>query len=501
MSLMTQTRRRRAARVLAAAAVLAALPAASAHASTNQRSIIQDDRHLLLMGSAVQAQYLNDAQALGADIVRANVAWAKFAPKPRSKKRPKHFNGANPKAYGKRLAILDSLVSAAQARGLQVLLTPTGPGPKWASRCAHKTSTCKPSSTEFGRFVRALGKRYRSVKLWSIWNEPNLKAWLSPQYTARGSHPVLESAVLYRSLARSAIAALRATGHKRHTILLGETAPVGLDPAVCNLRPSRSRPGCIKSRPSSRPEDFLRALFCLKSNGHSLTGSARRDEHCTGHYSKFRVSGFAHHPYTSGAAQPPLSRPSAHNITIAVTSRLTRLLDQAGRRGRIPSKLPIYFTENGWQTNPPDRTFGVSFAQQAAYMNQSDWISYRNRRVRSVSQYEIVDDPLNAAFQTGVRLADGAPKPSYDAYRLPIWVSGKGSKAKVYGQVRPAADSTPQTVEIQHAAGAGSAFQTVQTVTVSSKKGQFTQLVPNQGGLWRLRWNGIVSREAEVAPR
>jgi hypothetical protein len=26
-------------------------------------------------------------------------------------------------------------------------------------------------------------------------------------------------------------------------------------------------------------------------------------------------------------------------------------------------------------------------------------------------------------------------------------------------------------------------------------------LVPNQGGLWRLRWNGIVSREAEVAPR
>jgi hypothetical protein len=501
MSLMSETRRRRAARVLAAAAVLAALPAASAHASTSQRSIIQDDRRLLLLGAFTQAQTLDDARALGADVVRANVTWANFAPKPHSKKRPKHFNGSNPKAYGKRLQILDSLVSGAKARGLQVQLTPTGPAPKWASRCAHKSSTCKPSATEFGRFVRALGKRYRSVKLWSIWNEPNLKAWLSPQYSARGTHPVLESAVLYRSLARAAIRGLRATGHKKHTILLGETAPVGLDPAVCNLRPVHSRPGCIKSRPSSRPEDFLRALFCIKGNGRSLTGSARREEHCTGHYSKFRVSGFAHHPYTSGAEQPPLARPSAHNITIAVTSRLTRLLDQAARRGRIPKKLPVYFTENGWQTNPPDTQFGVSFAQQATYMNQSDWISYRNPRVKSVSQYEIVDDAVTAAFQTGVRLADGTPKPSYDAYRLPIWVSGRGSTATLYGQVRPAADSTPQSVEIQHAAGAGSAFQTVQTLTVSSKKGQFTQPVPNQGGLWRLRWNGIVSREAEVAPR
>jgi hypothetical protein len=495
MSLMTETRRRRAARVIAAAAVLAALPAASAHASTNQRSIIQDDRRLLLLGAFTQAQTLDDARGLGADIVRANVTWANFAPKAHSKKRPKHFNGSNPKAYGKRFQILDSLVAGAQARGLQVQLTPTGPAPKWASRCSHKSSTCKPSSTEFGRFVRALGKRYRSVKLWSIWNEPNLKAWLSPQYTRRGA---LESAVLYRSLARSAIAGLRATGHKKSTILLGETAPVGLDPSVCNLRPARSRPGCLASRPSSRPEDFLRALFCIKSNGHSLRSSA---EHCTGRYSKLRVSGFAHHPYTNGAEQPPLARPSAHNITIAVTSRLTRLLDQAGRAGRIPKKLPVYFTENGWQTNPPDTQFGVTFAQQATYMNQSDWIAFRNPRVKSVSQYEIVDDALTAAFQTGVRLADGTPKPSYDAYRLPIWVSGRGSTATLYGQVRPAADATPETVEIQHAAGAGAAFQTVQTVTVSSKKGQFTEPVPNQGGLWRLRWNGIVSREAEVAPR
>ena len=95
---MTQTRRRRAARVFAAAAVFAALPAASAHASANQRSIIQDEKQMLGLGPAVQARALDDATTLGADIIRVNVTWRDYAPKPRSKKRPKHFNGSRPGA-------------------------------------------------------------------------------------------------------------------------------------------------------------------------------------------------------------------------------------------------------------------------------------------------------------------------------------------------------------------------------------------------------------------
>jgi hypothetical protein len=500
MSLMTETRRRRAARVLAAAAALAALHAASAQASTNQRSIIQDDRRLLGSGPAVQAQTLDDAARLGADIVRADVVWRSYAPKPRTKKRPKHFNGANPKAYGKRFAILDSLVAGAKARKLKVLLTPTGPVPKWASRCKHKTSTCKPSPKEFGRFVRALGKRYRGVGLWSIWNEPNLKSWLSPQYVPKGTRPVLQSAALYRSLARSAIAGLRATGHRKSTILLGETSPSGNDPTLCKSGSKRARKRCVNRILRSRPEDFIRSLFCLKGNGHRLSGTARRDQRCSGRYSRLRVTGYAQHSYSSSSNFPPLARPNAHDITIGVMSRLTRALDQAGRAGRIPHKLPVYLTEGGYQTNPPDR-FGVTLSQQAAYIDQADWIAYRNSRIKTVAQYQIVDDPSLAAFQSGLRFINGSAKPSYDAYRLPIWVSGRGSKVKLYGQVRPAADKSSQSVQIQHAAGAGSAFQTVQTVTVHSRKGQFTKTVPNQGGLWRLRWNGIVSREAEVAPR
>ena len=42
---------------------------------------------------------------------------------------------------------------------------------------------------------------------------------------------------------------------------------------------------------------------------------------------------------------------------------------------------------------------------------------------------------------------------------------------------------------------------TVQTVPVTSVNGTFTAVVPRAGTVWRLRWNGITSRQAEVAAK
>ena len=38
-------------------------------------------------------------------------------------------------------------------------------------------------------------------------------------------------------------------------------------------------------------------------------------------------------------------------------------------------------------------------------MNQSDWVAFRDPRIRSVAQYKLVDDPDLAGFQTGLRFA------------------------------------------------------------------------------------------------
>ena len=115
--------------------------------------------------------------------------------------------------------------------------------------------------------------------------------------------------------------------------------------------------------------------------------------------------------------------------------------------------------------------------------------------MHTVAQYKIVDDRnIGAGFQMGLRLLTGAAKPAYQAYKLPIWVSGKGADVTVYGQVRPADNGTAQTVDIQVASGAGAAFKTVQSVPVTSANGIFTAKVPNSGAVWRLAWNGITSR-------
>src|SRR3954464_15083102 len=155
MSLMTETSRRRARRVLAAAAICAAaLPAAPALAAPDQQSLIADETLTLDSRPVRQAQALDEAKALGADVIRANVIWSRFAPSPTSKKKPKGFDGKNPSAYPAGVfGMLDSFVSGAQARGMEVLLTATGPIPAWASKCKGSVATrrtCKPDAKLFG---------------------------------------------------------------------------------------------------------------------------------------------------------------------------------------------------------------------------------------------------------------------------------------------------------------------------------------------------------------
>src|SRR3954451_6057171 len=158
-------------------ALAALLLAAPAHASTNQESIFQDDATLLGDDASKRDQTLDEMQALGVDTVRALALWNRVAPDATSADKPAGFDASNPGAYpAGNWARLDGLVQGAQARGMQVLLTPTGPGPGWASDCRGSYEArriCKPKPGEFGAFVTALGRRYPTVRRWSIWNEPN----------------------------------------------------------------------------------------------------------------------------------------------------------------------------------------------------------------------------------------------------------------------------------------------------------------------------------------
>ena len=481
-------------RALLAGAVLAALavPAAPAAAADGQRSVIQDDPLLLHQGADVRNRTLDDIKALGADTIRLMVLWRSVAPRPGSKRRPR-FDATDPGAYKPGAwDPYDDVMRGAAARGLEILLTPSSPVPVWASRCRGRKKddrrACKPDSKQFGKFVQALGRRYDGtyadenqgggvlprVSRWSIWNEPNIAGWLNPQYKRVRGVTIAYAAYLYRALALRGIAALARTGHGAAEVLLGETAPIGRET------------GPLSTRPVS-PKIFLRELFCLDAAGRKLRGKAASVRGCRGRL-RFAVGGFAHHPYTRGGSQPPTTRGGPNEITMASLSRLTQALDRAARAGRLPRGLPVWLTEFGFQTDPPDRLFGVTEEQQARFINQSDYMAWRNRRVVSVAQYKVLDEPRVANFQTGLRFIDGRAKDAYQAYKLPLWVVRRGDELVVYGQVRPAPAGAREEVLLQNGSDGGGPFSTVVRVAVESERGHFTAVIPARPGTWRLRW-------------
>jgi hypothetical protein len=471
---------------LLTSALAALLVTAPANASRAQRSIFEDDQTLVLSSSSMRERTLDDLGTLGVDTVHSVVFWNKVSPSPLSTHRPSGFDGSNPAAYPASLwDRYDALVRGAQARGMDVLLSPSSPMPAWASTCHASLKVrkvCRPNPTQFKRFVQALGTRYSGtykdenqgggvlprVARWSVWNEPNQGGWLQPQKTKRGA----VAPMLYRQLVRAAILGLRASGHGSDQILFGETAPIGRSSGPASSRPTP-------------PGTFLRDVLCINSRGRALRS---RSLDCGGGFARLPVTGVAHHPYTRGGSQPPTARGSSTEITISSISRLKTILRQAGAKRRIPRNLPIDYTEFGFQTNPPDGLFGVSLAKQAAWINESDFIAWHDPRVRAVAQYEMRDEASLAAFQTGLRFNDGRAKPSWAAYRLPLWVATRGSRLLVWGQLRAAADGAVEQVDIQNRPRAGGAFTSVRTLRVTSRKGFLNVKLPKRAGVWRVSW-------------
>ena len=99
------------------------------------------------------------------------------------------------------------------------------------------------------------------------------------------------------------------------------------------------------------------------------------------------------------------------------------MLDKLSAAHRLAgSRLPLWITEFGFQSNPPD-TFATPIKRIPGFMGQSEWIAYRNGRVASFSQYPLVDDKSLAGFQSGLRFHNGKIKSGvYQAFQMPFFV-------------------------------------------------------------------------------
>jgi hypothetical protein len=378
---------------------------------------------------------------------------------------------------------------------MSVLMSPAGPVPNWASRCGRNVNlACRPDPAMYGEFVRALATRYSGsyvdedqdqtalprVGRWSVWNEPNLGAWLYPQTKPLGrGKRVPVGAAYYRRLVYAARSALNVTGHGGDQILVGETAPIG---------------GGATRTP---PADFLRQLFCMDDRGKRLRGRVEKQQGCR-NAPRIAASGISHHPYARGAGVPTGRRQRKGSITIGTLDRFVPIL-RAARHSRVaPRKLPVYITEFGVTTRPPDAKFGVPLNRQAQYLNLVDFLAFQRPWIKSVSQFQLFDDTGLAergTFQTGLVFRTGVFKPSFQAYRMPIFVIRRGNRVTVFAQVRPIRlGTTPPTVAIQNRPR-GKGWHTVATRKTNSR-GYLLVKLKRRGGSWRIRWvepNGTIS--------
>jgi hypothetical protein len=475
-----------------------------------------DDELQSIFGASTQllvapAATLDTLRSLGVERVRVDIRWSQLAPAPTSPHAPL-FNAADPTAYPSAgWAPYDAAFQAAAAHGIGIDATIGGTAPLWAEgsgdplQKGEPLGIWKPRPALFEQFVKAVGTRYDGrytppgathplprISFWSFWNEPNYGQDLAPQAS---HHSTVElSPSLYRGLLDAGYAALQATGHARDTILFGETAPRGQ--TVGNV------PGNFGLM---KPLRFLRALYCVDASYRRLSGIAASERGCPAtpaaaerfvgeNPALFGASGLAAHLYPQGAQPPNLRLPDEpDDADFASLPELDTTLDRSSAAWGKARRLPIYSTEFGYHTDPPE-AYQPSPALAAAYMNEAEYLSWRNPRIRSYDQYLLADPSGASLFATGLEFADGRPKATFAAFRMPLYLPRTSETSpgslEVWGCVRPAHTAPgPQRVAIQFAPR-GRPFRTLKMIRLPDPAGYFdTTASFRRTGTVRLAWS------------
>ncbi len=276
-----------------------------------------DDRESRIQLSAQQ----------GATIMRLLVQWNVVAAR-----RP--TNASDPFDPEYNLSDVDEAVQTAQKNDEEVMLTISGT-PSWANG-GKKPNVMPKRLSDFTTFAKAIAARYSGrfegypyVRFWSIWNEPNLNLFLTPQFNTAGKSVAPAN---YAKLYAAAYAGIRA-GNPLAKIAIGETSPRGHD-----------HPGGPVI--SHSPGKF--AELVAKANP------------------RLKFDAWAHHPYPSNPNSKPTQLVKWPNVSLKSLPRFEQSLNTWFHR----RSTPIWITEYAHQTRPPE-ALGVPWTTQSKYISQA----------------------------------------------------------------------------------------------------------------------------------
>ena len=377
------------------ACVLVGAIAPSANASSGVRFGIQDDAWLV-HGSGTLDDRLDRLDRLGVDLVRFNLHWDRIEPI------RGEFDWEDS----------DLVLEGLRAHGIAAVVGLVG-SPRWAN--GGRSPNFAPGATSFAGFARAAATRYRWVREWLVWNEPNQARWLRPT----------TAAVYVRQILNPAYGAIHAV-IPRAKVAGGVTAP-------------RASSGGVS------PVAWIRGM---RSAGA-------------------RLDAYAHHPYPSSTRETPFTGGCGHCKTITMAT-LERLLSEVGRAFG-PKR--IWLTEYGYQTG----AYGVSQQRQAELIGQSGLRVHKAPRVDMLIHYLVEDEPEAGRFQSGLFNQSGRPKLAALAFPLPLAQAGRNSgKLVLWGQVRPRGGAQTFRVQVR----TGGAWRFSGGVRRTGARGFFSVAVP-----------------------
>jgi hypothetical protein len=328
----------------AAFALGAALLASSAAPSATARPLPYMTRAISDGGAFVTAAdphladvALRRGARAGAQVVRLPLLWNRIEPGPFP---PRDGTDPNDPAYD--FTAFDGLLRNAVRAGLTPLarvdVAPSAyeaPG-RWRFAA---TGVWAPDPGAYGRFAAAAARRYSGrfpdplhpgaflprVRLWQVWNEPNLPQFLQPQWVVADNAWIAWSPAHYRRMLNAVYAAVKRV-NRSNVIATAGTAPNG-DP-----RDGEGR---------MTPVRFWQELLCLGSSPVPAAAPCPDPAH-------FDV--LAHHPLT--VTDPDVAASDAGNVSIADLYKIKRLLALAQRSGRVVPRrgTRLWVTELNWDS-------------------------------------------------------------------------------------------------------------------------------------------------------
>jgi hypothetical protein len=320
-------------------------------------------------------------EKLHVQVARIDLYWG--GPKGVATSRPK--NPTNPTDPAYNWSVYDSIVQQLAAAKIKVLFSIYGT-PSWANGGAG-LNVAPRNPLDLRKFAYAAALRYSgtfvadgttlpAVRYWLAWNEPNNPVFLKPQFQKVGQRWVIASAKSYAEICNAVYNGVHTIGIASERVGCGATAPRG------NNQP-------LSSRPSVSPLVFLAAV---KTDGLKT------------------FDAWDHHPYYSNPSRTPASAVSGGSVELGNMDTLIRQVTQEYGNKRI------WITEYGYETNPPDTIFGVSWAKQAEYLTDAFAIVRANPRIDMMLWFMLRDDPNVNGWQSGLITAGGKQKPSFAAF-------------------------------------------------------------------------------------